>query len=107
MADNKKHEKQQLTIKELTEAVGGKVTPRMVRHYHQLGLLPQPKRSRGNYRLYDDADVKRLRRIVALKQQGFQLSHIQQLLATDGESSASSMAVMELLQQQYILFQVD
>ena len=101
MADNKKHEKQQLTIKELTEAVGGKVTPRMVRHYHQVGLLPQPKRSRGNYRLYDDADVKRLRRIVALKQQGFQLSHIQQLLATDGESSASSMAVMEQLQQHY------
>ncbi|MEO0828806.1 MAG: precorrin-8X methylmutase [Cyanobacteria bacterium J06635_15] len=93
--------KQQLTIKELTEAVGGKVTPRMVRHYHKLGLLPQPRRSRGNYRLYDDADVQRLRRIVALKQQGFQLSHIQQLLATDGESPASSMAVMEQLQQHY------
>lgn len=93
--------KQQLTIKELTETVGGNVTPRMVRHYHQLGLLPPPKRSRGNYRLYDDADVQRLRRIVALKQQGFQLSHIQQLLATDGESPPDSMAVMEQLQQHY------
>lgn len=92
--------KSQLTIKELTETVGGKVTPRMVRHYHQLGLLPQPKRSRGNYRLYDDADVHRLRRIVALKQQGFQLSHIQQLLAA-GEAPPNSMAVMEQLQQHY------
>ena len=92
--------KQQLTIKELTETVGGKVTPRMVRHYHQLGLLPQPKRSRGNYRLYDDTDVQRLRRIVALKQQGFQLSHIQQLLAA-GEAPASSVAVMEQLRQHY------
>ncbi|MEM9903611.1 MAG: precorrin-8X methylmutase [Cyanobacteria bacterium P01_D01_bin.44] len=92
--------KQQLTIKELTKTVGGKVTPRMVRHYHQLGLLPQPKRSRGNYRLYDDADVHRLRRIVALKQQGFQLSHIQQLL-TASESPTNSMAVMEQLQQHY------
>ncbi|MEL7351732.1 MAG: precorrin-8X methylmutase [Cyanobacteria bacterium P01_A01_bin.116] len=101
MAHNKNHEKQQLTIKELTETVGGKVTPRMVRHYHQLGLLPKPKRSRGNYRLYDDADVKRLRRIVALKQQGFQLSHIQHLLATDGESSSNTMAVIEQLQQHY------
>ncbi len=93
--------KTQLTIKELTETVGGQVTPRMVRHYHQVGLLPQPKRSRGNYRLYDDADVGRLQRIVALKQQGFQLSHIQQLLDTQGDAPLNSMAVMEQLQQHY------
>ncbi|MGK7888985.1 MAG: MerR family transcriptional regulator, partial [Leptolyngbyaceae cyanobacterium] len=93
--------KQQLTIKELTETVGGKVTPRMVRHYHQVGLLPQPKRSRGNYRLYDDDDVQRLRRIVALKQQGFQLSHIQQLLATESEGQPNPTAVVEQLQQHY------
>ncbi len=95
---------QQLTIKELTKAVGGQVTPRMVRHYHQLGLLPQPKRSSGNYRLYDDEDVQRLRRIVALKQQGFQLSHIQKLLDTNNGANGApqhSMAVMEQLQQQY------
>lgn len=71
-----------LTIKELTDAVGGSVTPRMVRHYHTLGLLPQPRRSSGNYRLYTQKDVQQLRQIVALKQQGFQLSHIQQLLST-------------------------
>ena len=93
--------KQQLTIKELTTTVGGKVTPRMVRHYHQIGLLPQPKRSRGNYRLYDDEDVQRLRRIMALKKQGFQLSHIQQLLDTEGEALPNPMAVMEQLQQHY------
>ena len=93
--------KQQLTIKELTEAVGDKVTPRMVRHYHELGLLPQPKRSRGNYRLYDDADVQCLRRIVVLKQQGFQLSHIRQLLAAQGKAPQHSMAIIEQLQQHY------
>ncbi|NET09449.1 MAG: MerR family transcriptional regulator, partial [Symploca sp. SIO2B6] len=93
--------KQQLTIKQLTKAVGGEVTPRMVRHYHQLGLMPQPRRSRGNYRLYDDDDVQRLRRIVALKQQGFQLSHIQQLLDTNGGALPNSTAVVEQLQQHY------
>ena len=93
--------KLQLTIKELTKTVGGKVTPRMVRHYHQVGLLPQPKRSRGNYRLYDDEDVQRLRRIVALKQQGFQLSHIQKLLDTKSEVPTNTMAVLEQLQQHY------
>ena len=93
--------KQPLTIKQLTETVDGKVTPRMVRHYHQLGLLPKPKRSQGNYRLYDDTDVYRLRRIVALKQQGFHLSHIQQLLATEDEAPPHSMDVVEQLRQHY------
>ncbi|MEO1622464.1 MAG: precorrin-8X methylmutase [Cyanobacteria bacterium J06632_3] len=93
--------KLQLTIKELTDTVGGTVTPRMVRHYHQLGLLPQPKRSRGNYRLYDNADVHRLRRIVALKQQGFQLSHIQQLLAAEAAAPQHSMAVTQQLRSHY------
>jgi precorrin-8X/cobalt-precorrin-8 methylmutase len=87
-----------LTIKELTDSVGN-VTPRMVRHYHKLGLLPSPPRSQGNYRLYTSDDVQRLRRIVALKQQGFQLSHIQQVLETD--STADPSPVMGQLQQQY------
>jgi precorrin-8X/cobalt-precorrin-8 methylmutase len=89
-----------LTIKELTEAVGGHVTPRMVRHYHAIGLLPAPERSTGNYRLYTEQDVHRLNRIVALKQQGFQLSHIRQLLATNAEAIASETLLIQL-QQQY------
>ncbi|MGA7937454.1 MAG: precorrin-8X methylmutase [Kovacikia sp.] len=87
------------TIKDLTNTVGGGITPRMVRHYHQLGLMPQPERSAGNYRLYRHHDVQRLQKIVALKQQGFQLSHIQKLL--DLEPQAEPDALMEQLQQQY------
>jgi len=86
-----------LTIKQLTATVGDGVTPRMVRHYHQIGLMPSPKRSASNYRLYTEADVQRLQRIVALKQQGFQLSHIKQIL----EQESSSDSLLQQLQQQY------
>ncbi|BAZ21538.1 precorrin-8X methylmutase CbiC/CobH [Kalymmatonema gypsitolerans NIES-4073] len=89
-----------LTIKELTEAVGGACTPRMVRHYHQLGLLPQPVRSPSNYRLYTKNDVVRLQRIVALKQQGFQLNHIRQILEVESPSDTTP-SLMAQLQQQY------
>lgn len=89
-----------MTIKELTEIVGGGITPRMVRHYHQIGLLSPAKRSESNYRLYTHADVQQLQRIVALKQQGFQLSHIQQLLKSNPEA-ASSDTLKQQLQQQY------
>ncbi len=87
-----------LTIKDLVDRVGGGVTPRMVRHYHQLGLMPPPQRSSGNYRLYTQEDVERLRRIMALKQQGFQLNHVKQLLDRD---PSDWEGLTEQLQHQY------
>lgn len=89
-----------LTIKELTEAVGNGITPRMVRHYHTLGLLPTPQRSTGNYRLYAQGDVQQLRRLVSLKQQGFQLSHIQQILQSESGGDADQTLIHQL-QLQY------
>ncbi|WP_193196756.1 precorrin-8X methylmutase [Nostoc sp. MG11] len=89
-----------LTIKELTDAVGGGLTPRMVRHYHQLGLIPQPVRSPSNYRLYTKKDVLRLQRIVALKQQGFQLNHIRHILEVEPEAD-TTINMIGQLQQQY------
>jgi precorrin-8X/cobalt-precorrin-8 methylmutase len=86
-----------LTIKELTAVVGSGITPRMVRHYHKLGLLPQAKRSPNNYRLYTETDIIRLQRIVALKNQGFQLNHIRHILEV--EPQTDNLIVQ--LQQQY------
>ena len=91
---------QPLTIKELTDVVGSGITPRMVRHYHQLGLLPPVQRSAANYRLYTLEDVQRLRWIAALKQQGFQLSHIKKLLASTSAADATQTLTYQL-QQQY------
>ena len=89
-----------LTIKDLTQAVGHGITPRMVRHYHEIGVLPPPQRSESNYRLYTDADVHRLQRIVALKEQGFQLAHIRQMLATQPPWLETG-TLIEQLQRQY------
>lgn len=94
-----------LTIKELTEAVNGKVTPRMVRHYHQLGLMPQPLRSTSNYRLYNQQDVQQLKQIVALKQQGFQLSHIGQLLKSTFAAEVEPTLITQLQQHYYTIIQ--
>lgn len=96
---------QNLTIKELTQAVNGKVTPRMVRHYHQLGLMPQPLRSPTNYRLYNQQDVQQLKQIVALKQQGFQLSHIGQLLKSSFAAEVEPTLITQLQQHYYTVIQ--
>lgn len=94
-----------LTLKELTEAVGANITPRMVRHYHTLGLLPEAQRSEGNYRLYTQQDVQQLRRIVALKQHGFQLSHIHQLLESDADAAINPTLIAQLQQQYRVVLQ--
>jgi precorrin-8X/cobalt-precorrin-8 methylmutase len=96
---HKKMSIQYLKIKELTQTVGGGITPRMVRHYHQLNLLPPAYRSEGNYRLYSADDVQRLRQIVALKEQGFQLSHIRKIVESDSEGKISASLLSQLHQQ--------
>ena len=58
-----------------------RLTPRSVRYYEELGLLKPAARSDGDYRLYDDTDVERLRFIKALRDDaGFSLAEIAQML---------------------------
>ena len=57
------------------------LTNRAIRYYEQVGLL-RPARSGGAYRLYDQADVERLRSIQALRDDaGFSLADISALLS--------------------------
>jgi DNA-binding transcriptional MerR regulator len=58
-----------------------RLTPRSVRYYEELGLLTPAARSDGDYRLYDETDVERLRFIKALRDDaGFSLAEIAQML---------------------------
>ena len=73
-----------LTISQLAAYAG--VTVRAVRHYHHVGLLPEPARDGSGYRTYDAADVVRLIRIRTLAEAGVPLARVQELLdATPAE----------------------
>jgi len=75
-----------LTISQLASYAG--VTVRAVRHYHQIGLLPEPARNGSGYRSYDAADVVRLIRIRTLAEAGVPLARVEELLdATPAEFS--------------------
>ena len=62
----------------------GQVSPRMLRHYDELGLLP-PERvdPDSGYRFYSVHQLGRLHRIVALRDIGFSLEQIGQMLTQD------------------------
>jgi DNA-binding transcriptional MerR regulator len=71
-----------LLIGEVSEATG--LTQRTIRYYEELGLLPPPSRTQGDYRLYSESDVSRLREIVRLKRLlGFTLSEIKEIVEGD------------------------
>ena len=68
-----------LRIQEVAATLG--LTPRTIRYYEELGLLTPAARSEGDYRLYDEDDVERLRFIKDLRDDaGFSLAEISQLL---------------------------
>jgi DNA-binding transcriptional MerR regulator len=54
-----------LRIGEIAERSG--VTPRTIRYYEELGLLPRSERAHGKHRVYTDADVERLRELTRLR----------------------------------------
>ena len=55
-----------IRIGQVAEASG--VTPRTVRYYEELGLLPPPaERRKGAHRSYDDGDVERLNELRRLR----------------------------------------
>lgn len=73
---------QLLTISQLAKYVG--VTARAIRHYHALGLLPEPSRDESGYRRYGADAVIALTRIKTLANAGVPLLQIESLM----ESSA-------------------
>jgi DNA-binding transcriptional MerR regulator len=78
-----------LTISQVASYAG--VTVRAVRHYHQIGLLPEPERDRSGYRSYDAAALVRLIRIHTLADAGVPLARVQELLDATPEEFARAI----------------
>jgi len=73
-----------MTSGEMAKKAG--VSQKAIRLYDEKGLLKPTEYSEGNYRLYDDAALQILEKIVALKQIGFSLEEIRDNLKS-GEAS--------------------
>lgn len=70
-------------------ARAARTTTRTVRHYHQLGLLPEPARRPNGYREYAISDLVRMLRITWLTGAGVPLAKVGELL--DEESAGGSV----------------
>ena len=82
-----------LTIGEVARLSG--LTVRAVRHYHQRGLLPEPRRDHSGYRRYVAEDVVALVRIKTLAEAGVPLARVGELLDADDEEFEAAIAEID------------
>jgi MerR family copper efflux transcriptional regulator len=89
-----------MRISELTERA--EVTPRTVRYYERLGLLPPGEREGHGQHYYTEETLARLRKIDQLKQLGLSLTEIRDVIDlyfTDPSGIQPKQHVLTILRQ--------
>jgi len=72
------------------------VTAKMIRHYEEIGLIPQAKRTDSGYRRYSSNDVHTLRFIRQARLLGFSIKQIEILLGLWQNRRRASATVKRL-----------
>jgi len=85
------------TISRLARAAGIPATT--VRYYERIGLVEPEERTAGNYRLYSEESLRKVKFIRAAQAIGFTLEDIQALLAVPDTSAASCQTVQPLIEE--------
>jgi MerR family transcriptional regulator, copper efflux regulator len=83
-----------MNIGQAAKATG--VTPKMIRHYESLRLLPAVPRTDSGYRQYDERTLHTLRFIRRARDLGFGLDEIEQLLTLWADGGRASAEVKAL-----------
>lgn len=87
-----------LNIGEAAAAAG--VTPKMIRHYESLGMIPEVQRTEAGYRLYSPREIAMLRFIRQSRALGFSVKQIETLLDLWRDENRASREVKELAREQ-------
>lgn len=86
-----------LSIGELAKRTRTKVET--IRYYERIGLLPDPVRTAGNYRSYDDVQLGRLSFVRRARDLGFSLDQVRELLDLADQRDRSCEAVDVIARQ--------
>jgi DNA-binding transcriptional MerR regulator len=84
------------TISQLAHAAEVPITT--VRYYERVGLVRPEDRSAGNYRLYSDESLQKLKFIRTAQAIGFTLDDVKALLSAPDSSAASCRQVQSLIE---------
>ncbi len=83
------------STKQLADLTG--VTLRSIRHWHEVGLIPDPERSANRYKQYTAKHLVLALRITRLTGLGFSLGHVADMLDSEEEGTESLRGLREEL----------
>lgn len=83
-----------LSIGELSKRTTVKVPT--IRYYEEIGLLPEPERTKSNQRRYDAAGLERLSFIKHARDLGFSIEAISKLIELQGHPDQSCKAATDI-----------
>ena len=92
--------KERISIGDLAKGTGTRVVT--VRYYEQIGLMPVPSRTAGNYRTYSNEHMRRLRFIRRCRDLGFTLDQIRDLLRLSSQKDEECADVDRITAQHLI-----
>jgi len=90
---------ERLQIGDLARATNTKVET--IRYYEQIGLLPAPGRTSGNFRAYSANHLGRLSFIRRARELGFTLDQVRELLGL-AEQKRRSCAAVDVIARQHL-----
>ncbi|MFQ5546128.1 MAG: helix-turn-helix domain-containing protein [Acidiferrobacterales bacterium] len=88
----------EFTIGELSKRAD--VIVETIRYYEKIGLMPNPPRSSGGFRMYSDAHLQRLMFIRRSRELGFSQPEVRKLLALVDEHNYTCDEVREMTEKQ-------
>lgn len=87
---------EQYTISQLAKLAGIPATT--MRYYERIGLVKPEDRSQGNYRLYSDESLRKVKFIRAAQATGFTLDDVKALLSDDAGGTPTCGSVQGLIE---------
>lgn len=75
------------------------MTVQTIRFYERKGLLPSPPRKESGYRVYGDADLRRLQFVRQAKRLGFSLDEIKSILRMRGRGACPCNEVIGMAER--------
>lgn len=73
------------------------ISPKTIRYYEEIGILPSPPRSRSGYRLYGPRERERLAFVLRAKQLRFSLEEIREILDASASGEPPCTRVLDLI----------
>jgi DNA-binding transcriptional MerR regulator len=86
-----------MQINQLAALTG--VSPKAIRYYESIGVLPKPRRSPNGYRNYEDTDVERLKLVAGARRLEFTLDDVTEIIAMRDRREAPCRVMLDKLAQ--------